>query len=96
MIATEIIDADEFYLQDPASKTLDKITTSLASFTPNDQNKFVPPLKKGTLCIAKFTADGLWYRAKVTREIVQKNKDSKYEVFFQDYGNYDIVKIMYF
>lgn len=67
------------------------MTNTLANFSPNEQNKFVPPLKKGTVCVAKFSADGVWYRAKVTREIVQKNKESKYEVFFSDYGNYDVV-----
>lgn len=43
-------------------------------------------MKKGLLCVAKFSVDGNWYRAKITREL--KNK---YEVLFIDYGNVDIV-----
>lgn len=36
MIATEIIDADEFYLQDPKSKQLDEITKLLSAFNPTE------------------------------------------------------------
>ena len=46
----------------------------------------IPPFKKGLLCVAKFSVDGNWYRARITREL--KNK---YEVIFIDYGNVDIV-----
>jgi staphylococcal nuclease domain-containing protein 1 len=46
----------------------------------------IPPFKKGLLCVAKFSVDGNWYRARITREL--KNK---YEVIFIDYGNVDVV-----
>merc|ERR1712194_258072 len=37
------------------------------------------------MCMAKFSEDNCWYRAKVL-----KRKDGKVEVFFVDYGNKDL------
>lgn len=42
-------------------------------------------VKVGDLCSAQFT-DGIYYRAKVLKET-----KAGYEVFFIDYGNYDVV-----
>lgn len=58
----------------------------MSTFSATEANKLLPPYKKGLLCVAKFSVDGNWYRAKITREL--KNK---YEVLFIDYGNVDIV-----
>jgi staphylococcal nuclease domain-containing protein 1 len=47
-----------------------------------------PPLagaytpKRGEICAAKFTCDGLWYRARV-----EKITGSEVSVFYFDYGN---------
>merc|ERR1719263_1404135 len=40
----------------------------------------------GTVVAAKFSADDEWYRARV-----KGRADGKYEVFFLDYGNVDVV-----
>lgn len=48
----------------------------------------VPPLKKGLLCLAKFS-DNKWYRAKIVKE---SGKNS-YEVFFVDFGNVDVAPL---
>lgn len=63
-----------------------QIEKNLSTFSPNENNKLVPPFKKGLLCVAKFSIDGKWYRARILREL--KNR---YEVLFLDYGNREIV-----
>lgn len=45
------------------------------------------PIKKGTLCAARFKVDDNWYRARVLRG-VGKNQ---FEVEFIDFGNQDTV-----
>ncbi|CAD8162146.1 unnamed protein product [Paramecium pentaurelia] len=86
LVLVEIADSNTLYFQDPTDKLLGQIEKSLASFTAIEANKLIPPFKKGLLCVAKFSVDGNWYRAKITREL--KNR---YEVLFIDYGNVDIV-----
>lgn len=44
-------------------------------------------IKVGELYAAEFTVDGVYYRARVVRE-----SKKGYEVFFIDYGNYDVVQ----
>ena len=43
--------------------------------------------KVGGYCVAQFTVDNEWYRAKVTARGA-----TEYTVFFLDYGNSDTVK----
>lgn len=50
----------------------------------NKQPKLEQPIKKGTPCLAIFSEDGEWYRAK----IIQK-KNLNYQVQFIDFGNLD-------
>lgn len=47
-LVTEIIDANEIYMQDTSSKYLSKIEDEMDIFAPSENNKLVPPLKKGT------------------------------------------------
>eukprot|EP00794_Sanderia_malayensis_P006037 gene6037-6738_t len=50
------------------------------------KNYDLNPFAVGELIAAKFSEDGHWYRCQVNRDL-----DGKYEVFFVDYGNVDIV-----
>lgn len=45
------------------------------------------PIKKNTICAARFKLDGNWYRAKIIRGIGK----NQYEVEFIDFGNSDTV-----
>ena len=52
-----------------------------------DNNPYKPEI--GELCCARFTDDGMWYRAVVE----QKLSDSRMLVVFVDYGNQDSVAV---
>ena len=84
---TEISTAQEFYLQDPKSKTLHNIERELQIFNDEKEEKLKAPVKNGTPCCAIFLDDGKWYRARVERHV----KADKYSVFYMDYGNFDEV-----
>ena len=45
------------------------------------------PIKKGTLCAARFTVDNRWYRASVIRTVGK----GQLEVEFVDFGNIETV-----
>ena len=45
------------------------------------------PIKRGTLCAAKFKVDNRWYRAKVLKSIGK----GQIEVEFIDFGNIEVV-----
>jgi staphylococcal nuclease domain-containing protein 1 len=86
-IASEIVSAQEIYLQDPNSKQLEAITLELSKFNPDTNAKFEPPVKRGTPCVAKFSADKLWYRARV-----DSDRNDTFIVHFVDFGNSDECK----
>lgn len=52
-----------------------------------DNSPYEPEL--GELCCARFTEDGMWYRAVVEQEL----SDSRMLVMFVDYGNQDSVAV---
>ena len=82
---TEVIGADEFYVHyKDAKKNLDTIVAELSKV---GENKLEQPVKKGIPCIAKFSEDGKWYRARIEKLITS----TKFGVVFTDYGNYDEV-----
>jgi len=85
---SEISDASEFYLQSGDNKELDSITKVLASFKDSEP-KLEEPVKLGTPCVAKFSADKCWYRARVIKHLSK----SEYGVTFIDFGNYDELDI---
>ena len=52
-----------------------------------DNSPYKPEL--GELCCARFTGDGMWYRAVVEQQL----SDSRMLVMFVDYGNHDSVAV---
>ncbi len=64
---SEIIDANEFYLQDPANKNLATLEAELGDFDPESTARLVEPIKPSTPCIALFSQDDNFYRATVIK-----------------------------
>jgi staphylococcal nuclease domain-containing protein 1 len=70
---------------------LDSLMKELASFhlSPGNGQKLTAPPKAGDIVSAKFSADGVWYRARVRRN----DRDAKTsEVVYIDYGNAETQK----
>ncbi|KAF2764217.1 hypothetical protein EJ03DRAFT_378789 [Teratosphaeria nubilosa] len=65
---------------------LDQLMKEFASFhlSPQNNSKLDQPPKAGDIVSAKFSQDGVWYRARVRRND-RENKTS--EVVYIDYGN---------
>jgi staphylococcal nuclease domain-containing protein 1 len=88
----EIIDCTHFFVHLAADEEkLAELEKRMAAYGEAQNSKpenteFKP--KIGEICGAKFSADGLWYRAKV-----EKRNDGSLEVFFVDYGNMDLVSL---
>lgn len=60
MIVSEIVDSSEFYIRKAVNPELDKIE----KFLETTELKALPkPVKKGTLCLARFYDDNKLYRA---------------------------------
>lgn len=85
----EVASGAEFYVQDPKSKEMAIIDKEIEKVQWKEQKRLISPVQRGTLCVAKFSADGLWYRAKVERQV----REDKYQVRFLDFGNADNVLI---
>ena len=84
---TDISDANKFYLRIQNQNDYSKIEAEMARFDPSSMEDLEKPIKKGTICAAKFSADGNWYRAKVLTSLGK----GEHEVKFIDFGNTDIV-----
>ncbi|XP_037035912.1 maternal protein tudor-like [Bradysia coprophila] len=70
----------DFYIQMENDRdALEKVSDYLLDVSKLD---VVKDIKEGVVCAAKYSEDGLWYRAK----ILSRNADTT-EVFFVDYGN---------
>ena len=86
---TDYIDFNNFYVNILPNKQLDKIGEVLASY---DSGAIKPtplefPVKLNTLCAARYSVDGNYYRAKIVKAL----KDDKFEVELLDYGTIDVV-----
>ena len=85
----EICDGAHFYCHAAGNKEIASLQQQLAASSLKDHDlggmggKFQPGA--GGMCMAKFSEDNCWYRAKVL-----KRKDGKVEVLFVDYGNKDL------
>ncbi|XP_063433954.1 uncharacterized protein LOC134715596 isoform X2 [Mytilus trossulus] len=87
VMVTHVIDPEHFHCQMKKFAThLDEIMQSLEDHCkklgPNDD--CIGDIRLGQPCLAKFSADNSWYRAKVTGLLAGKNL---VEVLFIDYGN---------
>ena len=59
----------------------------MEKFHPTSAEDLEKPIKKGTLCAARFTVDNRWYRASVIRTVGK----GQIEVEFVDFGNIEVV-----
>eukprot|EP00742_Colponemidia_sp_Colp-10_P003374 GILJ01003593.1.p1 GENE.GILJ01003593.1~~GILJ01003593.1.p1 ORF type:complete len:893 (-),score=162.87 GILJ01003593.1:168-2846(-) len=86
---TEIVDGGHFFCHVQGDSGIQNIDNKMRAFSMNAEqaSHLKEPIKKGTLCAAKFTADDNWYRAKVDSQV----GDGEYKVLFIDYGNSDVV-----
>lgn len=94
VIVTEVLGGGKFYVQSVADQKMASIQKQLASLNLQEApvlGTFNP--KKGDLVLAQFSADNSWNRAMIVnapRGAVQSPSD-KYEVFYIDYGNQEVV-----
>ncbi|KAH9826566.1 putative transcription factor [Teratosphaeria destructans] len=67
---------------------LDQLMKEFASFhlSPQHNSKLDQPPKAGDIVSAKFSQDGVWYRARVRRNDREKRTS---EVVYIDYGNFE-------
>jgi len=59
----------------------------LDEFDPEEAGDLEKPIKKATLCAAKFSQDERWYRASILKAMGK----GEYEVQFIDFGNIEVV-----
>jgi staphylococcal nuclease domain-containing protein 1 len=84
---TDITDASRFYVRINSGSDYSKIEFELNRFNPSLHEDLEKPIKKGTICAARFKLDDNWYRAKVLGGVGK----GEYEVQFIDFGNSDTV-----
>jgi staphylococcal nuclease domain-containing protein 1 len=84
---TDISDASLFYLRFQSNSDFAKIESEMSKFNSSISEDLEKPIKKGTICAARFEVDDKWYRAKVIQSIGKGD----FEVQFIDYGNYDTI-----
>lgn len=84
---TDIQDASYFSLRILSDNQMPKIESEMNKFDPFKADDLEKPIKKGTICAARFKVDNSWYRAKVQKALGK----GQFEVEFIDYGNSDTV-----
>jgi staphylococcal nuclease domain-containing protein 1 len=83
---SHIEDSDTFFLR-LVDNSYDQIEELMDEFEFDKNGEDLEkPLKKGTLCAAKFSSDGQWYRAKVVQF---GDKKGEVVVQFVDFGNFE-------
>ncbi|KAK6127910.1 hypothetical protein DH2020_038339 [Rehmannia glutinosa] len=93
-VVTEVLEGGKFYVQSVADQKVAAIQKQLASLNLQEApiiGAFNP--KKGDIVLAQFSADKSWNRAMIVnapRGAVE-SADDKFEVFYIDYGNQEIV-----
>ena len=91
-MVTEVVDANTFYVQTQAGGRAAWLAEQLASMNLDGTPALLNTLKAGDKCLAKFAADGQWYRAVVEKVNVADPTTPVYDVGFIDFGNKDRVK----
>ncbi|CAD8051082.1 unnamed protein product [Paramecium sonneborni] len=82
VIITVVNDCNEFYIRKSNNPEFEELEIQI------ENAQLIPlkkPVKKGTLCLAKFTEDNRIYRA----QVIQAFKNDRFLVKFIDYGNND-------
>lgn len=84
---TDIKDATRFHVRILGESQYSKIDMELEKFNLLNAGDLEKPIKKNTLCAARFKVDNKWYRASVLRTIGK----GQIEVEFVDFGNVEVV-----
>lgn len=89
MRITDYIDFNNFYVNILPNKSLDTIQSVLTKYTEGTIKGTLLefPVKLGTLCSARYSQDGQFYRAKISKAL----KDDRFEVELIDFGTVDVV-----
>ncbi|CAD8048589.1 unnamed protein product [Paramecium sonneborni] len=82
VIVTAFNDCNEFYIRKQINPEFDELEIQVEKATLTPLKK---PVKKGTLCLARFSEDNRIYRA----QVLQAFKNDKFLIKFIDYGNND-------
>lgn len=89
MVVSEVVSSCHFWAQlceqGPKLNDLMKQLQSDLAANPPLPGSFTP--KKGSLCVAQFSGDGLWYRASI--EKVQQPSSQQVQVLYIDFGNHE-------
>ncbi|KAL1196830.1 Ribonuclease TUDOR 1 [Cardamine amara subsp. amara] len=94
VVVTEVLEGGRFYVQSAGDQKIASIQNQLASLSIKDApiiGSFNP--KRGDIVLAQFSLDNSWNRAMIAnapRAAVQ-SPDEKFEVFYIDYGNQEVV-----
>ncbi|CAD8134223.1 unnamed protein product [Paramecium octaurelia] len=84
VIVTVVNDCNEFYIRRQNNPEFEELEIQI------ENAQLIPlkkPVKKGTLCLARFSEDNRVYRA----QVIQAFKNDRFLVKFIDYGNNDEV-----
>jgi staphylococcal nuclease domain-containing protein 1 len=65
VMMTDIAEANRFYIRIQGGSEYAKIEAEMNRFNPAIVEDLEKPIKKGTICAARFSVDKKWYRAKV-------------------------------
>ncbi|CAD8148701.1 unnamed protein product [Paramecium pentaurelia] len=84
VIVTAVNDCNEFYLRTEINPEFEELEIQIENAALIPLKK---PVKKGTLCLARFSEDNRIYRA----QVLQAFKNDKFLIKFIDYGNNDEV-----
>ncbi|CAN7113839.1 unnamed protein product [Brassica rapa subsp. narinosa] len=91
---TEVLGGGRFYVQTVGDQRVASIQNQLTSLSLKDApiiGSFNP--KKGDIVLAQFSLDNSWNRAMIVSapRAAVESPDEKFEVFYIDYGNQEIV-----
>jgi staphylococcal nuclease domain-containing protein 1 len=64
---TDISDAMNFHLRIIGDNDYESIESEMEEFDPSEAEELEKPIKKGTICAAKFSVDNNWYRASIVK-----------------------------
>ncbi|XP_017880177.1 tudor and KH domain-containing protein homolog isoform X2 [Ceratina calcarata] len=86
----------QFWVQVVGSGTtaLDKLVSEMSAYYSDEENQQLHTLRNitiGQMVAAKFSFDEQWYRG----EIISITEDNRYDVYFVDYGDHELVNFEY-